>query len=466
MTLASRIVEAIGLPEPIHLLGIGGAGMSALAEVLLDCGLTVTGCDRHQSGRVAALRSRGVPVWVGDEAAGHLPASGSLVYTAAAGRTHPEVMRAHARGITVLPRSLVLGRLSRAAPTVCVAGSHGKSTVTALTAHLLSCAGRPPTYLVGGVLRGVGRGGQLGGTPLVMETDEFDRTLERVRPTVAVITNVEPEHLDVYGDLGRLHAAFGRFARRARKVITWNAAPPPTPWGLLPHTLRCGTGEGAFVTCTVVGREGTRFRIRLCFGLGTIEPLLASPGAHSAANATLAACAAWELGASLEAIATGLETYPGLERRFEVLGTRGGCLIVSDYAHHPSEIRATLETASLLGRPVVAVFQPHLYSRTALLFADFARSFGKASAVVVTPIYAARERPLPGVSSENLVEAIRANGTPAEYAADHDTLVTVLDGYASSPCTVVFLSAGDLDAFAREFTPQVGADTALPAREA
>ncbi|MCU0610490.1 MAG: Mur ligase family protein [Candidatus Eisenbacteria bacterium] len=434
--------------------------MSALAEVLLDCGMQVSACDRGDSPRLDALRRRGVTVWTGEDAGDHLCDARSVVYTAAAGRDHPELVEARTRRLLTVPRSLVLARFTRAIPSVCVAGSHGKSTVTALLAHLLTCAGHAPGYVVGSVIRGVNHGGFLGGGGvMVLETDEFDRTIERVRPHLGIITNIEPEHLDVYGTVGALTAAFGRFARRARiGIVAWDeGAGGPVGSLRAVGTLRCGTGDDADVRCQVNGWEGPRPRVEIRLPDGAeIQATLAVPGMHNACNAALAAAGAWRLGAPPAAIGEGLATYPGLERRFEVLGTAGGAILITDYAHHPTEIRATLATARALGNPIIAVFQPHLYSRTAILFNDFARSFADADRVVLTPIYAARERQVPGVTSEALCGAVNAAGVRAEAVGSWEALRDLLCPLLGPALTVVFLTAGDLDAFARCFIAEIG----------
>ncbi|MBN1424695.1 UDP-N-acetylmuramate--L-alanine ligase [Candidatus Fermentibacteria bacterium] len=433
--------------------------MSALAELLVDCGVLVTACDRVPSSRLDSLSHRGIRTWIGHDPADHLAGARTVIHTAAIGRDHPELAAARARHLGVVPRSLVLGRLSRAIRSVCVAGSHGKSTVTALVAHILVLAGREPGYLIGGVLQGQDRGGALGrGEVVVVETDEFDRSIERVAPALAVITNIEPEHLDIYGSLDRLTAAFTRYARRASGgVVVWNDGMAARAVSSLPagRVIRCGMGSGGDVTCAVTRRFGPRFRVAIRLPDGTtIHANLALSGLHNVQNATLAAAVAWRRGVSSETIASGLETYPGLMRRFEVLGTAGESMLISDYAHHPTEIRATLATAALYGKPVVAVFQPHLHSRTALLFDDFARSFNAAARVVVTPVYAARETPLPGITGKRLAEAIRARGIPAEHAEPGDALHSLLAPLPALGVTMVFLSAGDLDGFARQFAAE------------
>ena len=436
--------------------------MSALGELLLDCGVQVTGCDQVWSSRLEVLRRRGMAVWAGHDAGDHTSSAGSVVYTAAMRRDHPEITMARSRGLTVVPRSLVLARLTRALPGVCIVGSHGKSTVTALVACILAHAGHDPGYLVGGVICGEDRGGCAGSEgPIVMETDEFDRTIERVRPHLGVITNIEPEHLDVYRSLRGLTAAFGRFASRATGgVVVWVESSSATPLNLprIGHVTRCGLGEDADIRPVLTGQEGSRYRVSIRLPGAEVDAALALQGVHNVSNATLAAAAAWRLGASAEAISVGLSSYPGLERRYELLARCGECELVTDYAHHPTEIRATLATAAMQGKPVVAVFQPHLYSRTALLFEEFARSFHAAERVLITPIYAAREQALPHVSSALLVEAIRAQGVRADYMADVGTLRGTLTPLVQSPVVIVFLSAGDLDGFARTFAGEVRPD--------
>lgn len=455
-TLSDR--RPLLLFPPVHLVGIGGSGMSSLAEILLDLNLPITGCDGVFSSRIRTLEDRGVRIWIGHNAEEHLPGIGTVVHTAAVPRSHPELRAARERGIPVFPRSLILARLSRMLPTACVAGTHGKSTVTALATHILASAGRAPGYAIGSVLLSENRGGAVGaGKLLIMETDEFDRTLDRVSPHLAVITNVEAEHMDVYGGLDGLKSAFSCFAKRAldqKGVITWVEGRIGFDPASLSSAgvLRCGLAPSCDVWGEVVSTSEPRPSVRITLPDNrSVETDLRLHGEHNLANAILAAAIAFLEEVKPEEIARGLSTFPGIERRFERLGQVGESLLISDYAHHPTEVAAALGAAKALGNPVVAVFQPHLYSRTARLFQEFGRALSVADQVMVTAIYPAREEPRPGVTGRLISDAVAA-GTPAEYLPTFGDLKIRLRSLLGKKLTVIFLSAGDLDAFARTLT--------------
>ncbi len=442
------------LPSPVHLMGIGGSGMSSLAELLLEMGFQVTGCDRVLSRRIENLISLGIQVWIGHDPSEHLLESRTLVHTAAIPKDHPEIERARAMGLSVLPRAVLLARLSESAPTICVAGSHGKSTVTALTAHILETAGKTPGYLIGAVVLGTSRGGQAGGGDLlVMETDEFDKTIERVSPHLAVITGVEAEHLDVWGSIEKLKLGFSHFAGRAKGgVIAW--ADGST--GFVPpemnrrDVLCCGMDE-AFDVCgkiVDISEHGIDVHIFLPGGID-LAAMLPLYGKHNLSNAIIASATAFLSGVDCEQIQEGLSTFPGLERRFEVLDKIGETVIISDYAHHPTEVISALHAARDLGNPVLAVFQPHLYSRTARFHEEFAQSLAAADSVIVTTIYPAREPPIPGVTCKLISEAVR-DETPSMYVNSFKDLYAELEPLFGSKLTIIFLSAGDLDFFARD----------------
>ena len=429
--------------------------MSSLAELLRDLDIPITGCDGAFSQRIESLKERGVRVWIGHNPEEHLPGIGTVIHTAAVPRNHPELRAARDVGIPVLPRGLVLSRLSRRVPTVCVAGTHGKSTVTALVTHILLFAGHAPGYAIGSVLLSTQQGGAAGdGKLLVMETDEFDRSIDRVMPEIAVITNVEAEHMDVFGGMEGLKAAFFRFAKRALSrsgVVTWVEGSIGFDPAGLPKAgvLRCGLDPLCDVRGELLSASELRPMVRITFpDHSRLETTLRLHGKHNLANATLAAAVAFLQGVKPDPIAHGLSTFSGIERRFETLGQIGETLLISDYAHHPTEVRAALSAAKALENPILAVFQPHLYSRTARLFEEFGRALSAADEVVVTAIYPAREEPKPGVTGKLISDAVTKD-TKSEYIPTFGDLKVKLRSLLGEKLTIIFLTAGDLDAFAR-----------------
>jgi UDP-N-acetylmuramate--alanine ligase len=368
-------------PRPVHFVGIAGAGMSALAELLARRGIRVTGCDANP-GHNPALDQLGIVVLKGHDAA-HVAGAQSVVATSAMPKDHAELARARELGMPVIRRAEALAGAVELGKTVCIAGTHGKTTTTVMTTEALAAAGKNPTGIVGG--RVVAWGGNLsrGGDDLfVVEADEYDRSFLALSPTVATITNVEADHLDIYADLDDIRGAFAQFASRARAVVLCaddsGAASirlEPTAvivrYGitspdarLVARDLRSEDG-GAVFTAILDGDESSEIRLRV-------------PGRHNVLNALAALGSGHALGVTLANMAPGLAAFGGVERRFQRLGEARGVSVIDDYAHHPTEIRATLAAARVAypGRRIIAAFQPHLYSRTR----DFAGDFGGALA--------------------------------------------------------------------------------------
>lgn len=303
------------IQDPAHFVGIGGSGVSALAEYLTDSGLCITGCDSLPSQRIETLKSSRIPVWIGHHPEEHLRDTRTVVHTAAVPRHHPELSYARQRGLKVLPRSLLLARISRMRDSICVAGSHGKSTVAALTAHILSAAGLDPGYILGAVFADTNRGGYLGsGRYTVMETDEYDRTLERVCPAIAVITNVEAEHLDVYGDFEKLVAAFSRFARRGFSrtgTIIWEDVPLDYGSNSDNSFIRCGTSLDCVCRGEILQSNPTSMEIAVSlFNTKSFRTIFPMTGPHSLANAIMASAASFVAGVDAAGIADALSSFP------------------------------------------------------------------------------------------------------------------------------------------------------------
>ncbi len=407
-----------GRSPTIHFVGIGGIGMSGIAEVLLNLGYPVTGSDLKESETTRRLESLGARCFAGHDAA-NVGQADVVVVTSAARKDNPELVEARRRGVPVIPRAEMLAELMRLKYAVAVAGSHGKTTTTSMIAHVLAAGGLDPTAVVGGKLNNLGSNAKLGkGEYMVVEADESDGSFLKFSPTIAVVTNVDPEHLDHYGSFDELKDAFVEFVN---KVPFYGLAvmclDHPVVQAMLPALERRHVTYGLAPQADYRADEleasafRARFRARRRGeDLGVFE--LNMVGEHNVQNAVAAIAVADDVGVPLEEIRHALATFTGVQRRFTVLGEAGGVTVVDDYGHHPAELKATLAGArrSFPQRRIVVAFQPHRYTRTRDLLPDFARSFNDADAVVVTAIYAASEDPIPGVTGEALVEAIRACG--------------------------------------------------------
>ncbi len=454
----------------IHFVGIGGAGMSALAEVLLARGIEVSGCDARGGAVLDHLAALGARVHVGHSAE-HLNGAEALVVSSAVAGGHPELEAARSRGLPVTRRAELLGEVLAEGRGIAVAGTHGKSTTTSMVGAVLEAAGLDPTVLVGGQMRGREGNVRLGsGAWIVAEADEFDRSFLALRPEHAVVNNVEADHLDTYGSYDEVKAAFGAFLERvaeggivARGVDDPGAAGLAVPPGRRDVTF--GLEDGAQVRATDVRLEGmgARFRLRLD-GEPAGEVVLPVPGLHNVRNGLGAAAVAWGIGVSPEAIRAGLARAGGVARRFELLRTGSDRTVVDDYAHHPTEIAATLASAraAFPGRRLVAVFQPHLYSRTRDFAGDFGRALAAADLAYVTGIYPAREAPIPGVDAALVVDAARAAGGEARLlpALTDQAAVEVAAGEIERSLVpgdvVVALGAGDVDRLGRRLAAADG----------
>jgi len=395
----------------IHFVGIGGIGMSGIAEVLAKAGLAVSGCDLKPSASTELLRSRGVPVTIGHDPA-HLQGIDTVVFTSAVRGEHAEVDEARRRGLRVIRRAELLGHLVNEKRGVGVSGTHGKTTTSAMIALVLEEAGLDPTILIGGMVRNFSGNAKRGkGEYVVVEADEYDRTFHQLHPEVAVVTNIEADHLEYYGSFEAIVEAFRIFVdgiKPGGAVIA--CLDDPAVRDLIARVkgkrvVTYGRDASADVKPTRVrfsGRE-TSFDVP---GMRSFK--LFVPGEHNVLNALAAIAVGRELGISADVIAAGLAKFMGVDRRFQILGQFSGAIIVDDYAHHPTEIRATL-TAARAGYPdrrIVALFQPHLFSRTRDFAREFAESLSEADVAIVAPIYAAREKPIEGVSSKVIADAL------------------------------------------------------------
>src|SRR5438094_5826155 len=437
-----------GDPRPIHFMGIAGAGVSGLALLARHQGAAVTGCDKDPQG-AADLAVLGVEIWRGHDP-GHVSGARAVVVTAAVPREHPELEQAGALGIPVVRRADALGQAVANGTVVGVAGTHGKKTTTAMVTEALAAAGRNPTGLAGGRVAPWGGNACLGGRDLfVVEADEFDREFVSLAPTVAVVNNVEADHLECYGTLQALEDAFVQFAGRARRVI---AGADDDGAGRVAKRVsgpvwRVGLAREADVRIAdpELDDAGSRARVVLPDGR-ELRLALRVPGLHNLRNAGAALAVACELGADLEACVAALARFAGVARRFERVGEAGGVTVVDDYAHHPTEVRATLAAArqAFPRRRVVAVFQPHLYSRTALHGEGLGRALAAADVVVVAPIYAAREQPLPGVTADIVARGAARAGAATVAVRDRAALTDHVAERVKPGDVVFTLGAGDI----------------------
>jgi UDP-N-acetylmuramate--alanine ligase len=458
-------LRALAQQRPVHFVGIGGAGMCALAELLLRSGGRVSGCDVKDSNALADLARLGADVHVGHDAA-HVKDVSALVITSAMPADHPELAAARAAGTPVLKRAEALGAWVSSGKVVAIAGTHGKTTTTAMTTEVLARAGLDPTGLVGG--RVAGWQGNLrfgGGSLFVVEADEYDRSFHTLTPDVAIVTNVEADHLDVYGDYEGVRDAFVEFLSRLRpngRVLVCaddhGASSLLPPLGRAGYTYGTAAGSMLRATDVTVGPQITRCTV-VEEGRRVGALVLPKGGRHSLLNALGASGAARALDVRWSTILDALADFTGVARRFERLGEGSGVSVVDDYAHHPTEIRVTLETARAVfeGARVVAAFQPHLYSRTR----DFTAAFGEALAIAdvvwVTDVFPAREAPIPGVTGASVAEAAeRAGAGEVHYHADLATLPDALAHALRPGDVLITLGAGSIETVGQDLLERLG----------
>jgi UDP-N-acetylmuramate--alanine ligase len=452
--------------QHIHFVGIGGSGMSGIAEVLLNLGYTVTGSDLRRSAVTDRLAALGARVAIGHDAA-HLKGAHVVVTSTAVRGDNPEVLEARRVGVPVIPRAEMLAELMRLKYGVAVAGSHGKTTTTSMVALVLDRGGLDPTVVLGGRLGVLGSGARLGkGDFMVAEADESDRSFLKLSPTVAVVTNIDREHLDVYRDLGDLQEAFIGFVNKVPfygvAVLCLDDGPVQD---ILPRVerrvLTYGLSPQAYVSARElkVGPEGSHYTATLG-GQALGEVRLAVPGAHNAQNSLAAVAVGSDLGVPFEKVRAALEGFTGVDRRFQVRGEAGGITVVDDYGHHPTEIRATLETLRLKAgsRRTLVLFQPHRFTRTQALWDDFCRAFHLADALLLTDVYGAGEEEIPGVTAEALAQAIAERGhRHAVYAGDLRAATEQLAAEARAGDVVLTLGAGSVWSAGEELLRRQGA---------
>ncbi|WP_375250162.1 UDP-N-acetylmuramate--L-alanine ligase [Sphingomonas sp.] len=458
----------------IHFVGIGGIGMSGIAEVMHNLGYKVQGSDVAEGYVVEGLRRRGIQVSIGHDAA-HVEGVAVVVTSTAVKRGNPEVEAALKNRIPVVRRAEMLAELMRLKSTVAVAGTHGKTTTTSMVAALLDAGGVDPTVINGGIINSYGSNARLGASDwMVVEADESDGSFLRLDGTIAVVTNIDPEHLDHYGSFDKAKDAYVEFVEN---VPFYGAAllclDHPEVQALIPRVRdRRIVTYGFAASADVRGVNvtpypgGNRFEALIRHRDGSVRSIegidLPMPGRHNVQNALAAIGVALELGIDDATIQKGFERFSGVKRRFTKVGDVAGATIIDDYGHHPVEIRAVLAAAreSAQGR-VIAVVQPHRYSRLGNLMEDFRGAFNDADQVYVTPVYAAGETPVPGVDAEALVAGLRDRGhRQAEVVGDADALATILAQEIAAGDQVICLGAGDITKWAAGLAPAIEAQRA------
>lgn len=437
----------------VHFVGIGGIGMSGIAELLLNLGFNVTGSDRTESNIIVRLRQRGAEIHQG-HAAQNVADCDVLVYSSAVREDNPELVEAKRRGIPIIRRAEMLGELIAVKETsIAVGGTHGKTSTSSMVGTVLSQADLDPTLVVGGLVKNIDTNSQLGeGDVIVVEADEFDRSFLALRPTIAIVTNIELEHTDCYEDLKDLQSTFIQFCNSVPfygSVILCIDSPgvqdiisrvkrPTLTYGFSAHADIRGEYLGA--------EESTSRFIVYDHGKKLGKITLNVPGKHYVQNALAVTALGLEMNVSFDIIQQGLSEYGGVRRRFEIKGIFNDIMVVDDYAHHPTEVRATLEAArSGWDRRIVAVFQPHLFSRTRDFYQDFARAFMNSDVLVVTDIYPAREGPIDGITGKLVAEAARELGhKQVVYVPKLDDLIDTLDSQLQPNDLVLTIGAGTI----------------------
>jgi UDP-N-acetylmuramate--alanine ligase len=462
----ARASSLLARQRRLHFVGIGGAGMSGIAELSLQLGFAVSGCDLRESAATRRLASLGAQIEIGHHPS-HLSASlDALVISSAIKFSNPEVTRARDLKIPVIARAEMLGELLRMTKLgIAVAGTHGKTTTTALVALILEEAGLDPTVAVGGNIRNSGTNVRLGhGDFMVAEADESDASFLLLLPTVAIVTNIDPEHLDHYGTMERVREAYANFINR---VPFYGAAvlgiDSVNVRGLLPQVrkplITYGIAADANLRAEKIVIDGlsTRFEV---IGDGQVLGTVAipTPGVHVALNSLAAIAVALELGIDFVTAASALAKFGGIHRRFEIKGEKAGRLVLDDYAHHPAEVRATLAAArASFKRRIVAVFQPHRFTRVRDLFEEFLGAFDDAGALFLLDIYPAGEDPIQGVSSRRLYEALRARGHLEAHYLEGERSRAREVAQASRPGDlIVTLGAGDIYKLGPEILDALG----------
>jgi UDP-N-acetylmuramate--alanine ligase len=438
------------ISQHAHFIGIGGIGMSGIAEILLNLGMKVSGSDLRRGPLTDRLARMGATIYEGHDAA-NVSGATVVVTSSAVSATNPEVLEARAHKIQVIQRAEMLAELMRLKYGIAIAGMHGKTTTTTMVAAVLAAGGLDPTIVVGGRVDALGSNAKLGKSQyMVVEADESDRSFLKLSPILAVVTNLDREHMDCYRDMADVEQAFLTFIDKLPFYGAVTACVDnPLLKAILPRAHRrvftYGVAAGAdyrldFLDAVV----GAFAHFQVMTALGPLGPFkLHVPGRHNVLNATAAVAIAHQLGIDADKIAEGLSHFRGVDRRFQLRGTARGVTVVDDYGHHPTEIRATLAAARECGyQKIYIIFQPHRFTRTLDLMEQFAGAFVDADTVVVLPIYAASEEPIPGVTAERL--AARIEGPQVQFAADFTTAIAAVAEQANKGDLILTLGAGSV----------------------
>lgn len=447
-----------GRIRAIHFVGVGGVGMSGIAEVLLDSGFRVTGSDLKESESTRHLAEKGAVLMLGHRAE-NVEGADVVVHSSAVKPENVELQEARSHGIPVIPRAEMLGELMRLKHGIAIAGSHGKTTTTSLVATVLRDAALDPTVVIGGRLNALGSGAASGaGELLVAEADESDGSFLKLAPTLAVITNIDPEHLDHYGSLDAAKTAFVDFANRVPFYgLIVGCIDHPNVQDILPRLDKRIVTYGFAAQADYRARHPKARGLSVHFellrrgeSLGEIEVRM--PGMHNVLNALATIAVADELQVPLEVVRSSLRGFGGVQRRFTIVGEHEGITVVDDYGHHPAEVEATLDAAvQAYGRRIVVAFQPHRYTRTRDCFDDLTRCFNRADAVFLTDVYPAGEKPIEGASSARLAESMRARGhRDVTYVPKLEDLVSALRQRLQPGDVVITQGAGNITRVGRE----------------
>ncbi len=436
----------------IHMVGIGGSGMSGIAEVLLNLGYTVYGSDQSNSPTVQRLRSLGAVIYQGhaEENVGDVQV---LVRSTAISNDNPEIMAAKERNITIIPRAEMLAELMRLRQGIAIAGTHGKTTTTSLTATIFDAAGKDPTVIIGGLLNAYGANARLGqGEYLIAEADESDGSFLCLFPIINVVTNVDLDHVDFYAGMEAVDNAFISFMNKVpfygRNIVCGDDAGVQR---LLPYIKRSvltyGFGEKNSLRAVVLSKgKKSKFEVFLHGkSLGVME--LGQPGNHNVLNALASIGVALEAGLTAEDCRKGLQRFDGVGRRFEFKGEKNGITVIDDYGHHPIEIAATLATAKQAypESRIVVAFQPHRFTRTKAFFGEFCKSFEEVDKLFLSEVYAASEKPIPGVSGQSLAQGVRqVSAVDVSYCQDFDILLEEAKAYLKPGDVFITLGAGTI----------------------
>ena len=437
----------------VHFVGIGGIGMSGIAELLLNLGFSVSGSDLNDSEIIQNLRSKGAMIYEGHHAK-NLGDCEVLVYSSAVPEDNPELIAARGKNVTIIKRAEMLGELIALKQTsIGVGGTHGKTSTSSMIGALLSHAQLDPTLVVGGLVKNIDTNSQLGsGDLIVVEADEYDKSFLQLKPTISVITNIEQEHMDCYDDLEDLHNSFTQFA---------NAVPfygavlacldSPGVQDIIPSIKRPVITYGFTSQADISAKNIQSKETKTTYSLykqnqkcGKVT--LNVPGKHNVLNSLAAAAIGFEMGLSAKTIIAGIGSYGGVRRRFEIKGIAGDVMVVDDYAHHPTEVSATLQAArDGWDRRIIAVFQPHLFSRTKSFYKEFAAAFMDSDVLIVTDIYPAREKPIKGVTGKLVFNAARSTGHKnAHYIPNLENLQVSLDDIIQENDMVITIGAGTI----------------------